>query len=171
MAREQIEGWHFTVEFVEIPQDRAEWLRGFLRRHGYAVPLWCANLSVQQFSSDDEKGASASMLARPDYRDAWLKLFRPWLLAPEDERERLLMHELAHILNGKLVDTAERVLAHAYREPGPFGTFSKDILLQETEGCTEDTARALMLAYEAGRRSNLYHPARAEGTGVAQQVV
>lgn len=106
------------------------------------VPRWCHEIIVRW--NPDCTDSSMRCDVRPQYRDTVLEVCPAWLDMEEASRENAVVHELAHILVGPLMNFARETI----RDVSDDGTALRAVLDRQCtnafEGVVEDAARAFV---------------------------
>lgn len=124
---------------ASVPAEVKRTAAPLFKRHAKVAPTWCHWLTVQYGPIDGDGTMECD--ARPEYRQASIKIGEGWLAESADARSEDVCHEHVHILLAPMANFFDRIMQHMPDDVG------KAVLQQEwehaVEGVTCDIARLL----------------------------
>jgi hypothetical protein len=135
-----------TVNYVRTTSLPPEMREGFERvwvRWNWLVPTWVQQIAVN-FANDRESEATARMRSSIEYRWAELELLPKYLTRDEEQRDGVLIHELAHLNQAPLQRWGEDVikLLEGMNERA-LATHLRETFTRALEESTTDWSRAI----------------------------
>lgn len=132
-----------TILWGYCPQEIRGALRPILADYLWLVPSWCQTLYVRWDDSPEDRAASASSSAQPEYRQAQLTICPGWIGGVHAVRVSELVHELLHLPLAPMVvehhDLAKRLLDDAPQ----FRGYTEEQWRRVFEGAVQDMAAAI----------------------------
>lgn len=119
---------HVAIEWPpEVPAPVRREAEPLIARWALVLPTWCHTLvvywravpsDVKAGGNDDGSGVTAYTEAMYEYREACITLTATWLEQPRASRERIILHEIIHVLLWPM-EAAQRATLKAAKKGQP----------------------------------------------------
>jgi len=132
---------HFEVKYGNnLPKEMRSIFKKAIDKYSELVPTWCHVIYVK-LEDVDEDGSPAHIQVQERYREATITLSTAILSEEPKERiDRIILHEIIHILIDPLATVAQRVIAKTI-ENEKFKGWAEGQLEEKEEAVIQDLLR------------------------------
>lgn len=129
--------------FFENPDCEAR-VKALIQPLQWLLPPWLYELHINSASPEDDDGAVACTCAKPEYGLATIEIYPLFWEQPPGKQEILILHEVLHVVHGRVYSLVQRRLLAHLKEANPdLHTFAEDEFRERTEEFVENLAQAI----------------------------
>jgi len=132
---------HFEIKYGKmLPNEIKQMFKRAIEKYGYLVPTWCHVIYVKHEEPDEDQ-SPAHIEAQEEYREATITISTSILAEdPEERIDRIILHEILHIILDPLATEAQRVISRTI-ENDKFKSWAERQLEVKEEGVIQDLLR------------------------------